>query len=138
MAFPFLLLGGLFGAGSGILGGISGNNAVERQAEAQKAAERIRASDKRDQNAKVASRNVGALAAGNGDRRAFGRSSRNIMIAQLTEGAKSEEAINADSSFRILSIAQQAANAKVDLIGSAVQGFRSGISFGRDLGDLIE
>lgn len=137
MAFPFLLAGALLGGGTSLLGGIMGNKATKRQAAAQRAAEEIRASSRRDANAKTAQRNIGSLSSGSGDRNAFGRSSKAIIIGQLTAGAKSEESIAADRDFRLLSIAQNAANNKVDLFSSTVQGVSGGLSLGKDLGTLF-
>ena len=137
MAFPFLPFFGAVGLGSGLLEGIFGNQAIEQQGRAQRAAEEIRATQRKAESADRTARNIGSLLAGSGDRNTLGRSSKAIVIDQLSQGAKDVENIETDLDFRVMEIEQAVNRNKVDLISQSIRGLNTGLSFGNNLNSFF-
>lgn len=134
MAAPLAL--GL-GLGLSVVEGIFGNKRAKKQAAAAKMVEIIRASERKDEQAKLGAINYGVIQASSGDRRAFGRSSRAVALSQLVRAAANENAIESDKSMRIMQIAAEASRNKTNLITAGISGASAGLSFGSNLSELL-
>lgn len=115
---------------------IAGNNVIEEQADAEIMAARIRASQQRDENARISRKNVGQIESNAADRNVFGRSSRAVALDQIVAGARNEQSINTDMDFRILSIASRAEASKTSPIAAGLSGAAQGLTLASGLDGL--